>query len=56
MYNEQLWQPVPKRQIITQRGESWQLILASEFEPGIYLYALIDDGQKVDIKQMILTE
>jgi hypothetical protein len=41
---------------IAQRGESSQLISGSEFEPGIYLYALIVDGQEVDVKRMILTE
>jgi hypothetical protein len=39
-----------------QRGENSQLISGSEFEPGIYLYALIADGQEVDVKRMILTE
>ena len=27
-----------------------------KFAPGIYLYALIVDGQEVDVKRMILTE
>ncbi|MDR1372241.1 MAG: tail fiber domain-containing protein [Dysgonamonadaceae bacterium] len=45
------------RQIaVTQRGESSLLIAGSEFEQGIYLYALIADGREVDVKRMILTE
>lgn len=31
-------------------------ISASQFEPGIYLYSLIADGQEIDSKRMILTE
>jgi len=27
-----------------------------ELKPGIYLYALITDGQLVDIKEMVITE
>ena len=45
-----------KQIAITQRGESSQLIPGSEFEPGIYLYALIANGREVDVKRMILTE
>jgi hypothetical protein len=45
-----------KQIAIAQRGESSQQIAASEFEPGIYLYALIADGQEIDVKRMILTE
>jgi hypothetical protein len=45
-----------KQIVLNQRGESSQLISGSEFEPGIYLYALIADGQEVDVKRMILTE
>jgi hypothetical protein len=41
---------------ITQKGESTVEISGSAFPAGIYLYALIADGQKVDLKQMILTE
>jgi hypothetical protein len=41
---------------VQQRGESAQLISGKEFAAGIYLYALIIDGQKAGIKQMILTE
>ena len=41
---------------LTQRGESAELISASQLDPGMYLYALIADGQEVDVKRMILTE
>lgn len=41
---------------IAQRGDGAQTISASEFAPGIYLYALIADGKEVDVKRMILTE
>lgn len=41
---------------LTQRGEGAELISASQLDPGIYLYALIADGQEVDVKRMILTE
>ena len=45
------------RQIaLTQRGEGAELISASQLAPGMYLYALIADGQEVDVKRMILTE
>jgi hypothetical protein len=39
-----------------QRGESFQQISGSEFSAGIYLYALIVEGQEVDVKRMILTK
>jgi hypothetical protein len=45
-----------KQTTITQRGEGFQPVAASEFDPGIYLYALIADGREVDVKRMILTE
>ncbi|MDR2805321.1 MAG: tail fiber domain-containing protein [Dysgonamonadaceae bacterium] len=45
-----------KQFAVTQRGEGSQQIVGSELEPGIYLYALIADGQEVDVKRMILTE
>jgi hypothetical protein len=45
-----------KQIAIKQRGENEIEISGSEFPAGIYLYALIADGQKIDIKQMILTE
>jgi hypothetical protein len=45
------------RQItLTQRGAGSEIISSSQFAPGIYLYALIADGQEVDVKRMILTE
>ena len=42
--------------VLTQRGEGAEQISASELDPGMYLYALIADGQEVDVKRMILTE
>ena len=45
------------RQIrLTERGEGIQMISGAELPAGIYLYALIADGQKIDVKRMILTE
>ena len=41
---------------LTQRGAGAELIQGSQFAPGIYLYALIADGQAVAVKQMIITE
>ena len=41
---------------LTQRGEGTEQISASLLAPGMYLYALIADGQEVDVKRMILTE
>ena len=41
---------------LTQRGEGAELIQGSQFAPGIYLYALIADGQAIAVKQMIITE
>ena len=45
-----------KQYLLTERGEGIQQVLGNEFAPGIYLYALIADGQEVDVKRMILTE
>jgi hypothetical protein len=45
-----------KQIAIAGRGDGYQLISGSEFTAGIYLYALIADGQEVDVKRMILTE
>ena len=45
-----------KQIMITQRGESLQLISGSELTAGMYLYALIVDGKEVDVKRMILTK
>ena len=41
---------------LTQRGEGSELISGSQFPPGIYLYALIADGQEVAVRRMIITE
>lgn len=41
---------------ISERGDASKIISASEFSPGIYLYALIADGTEIDVKRMILTE
>lgn len=41
---------------IQERGNSSVTIHGSEFNPGMYLYTLIVDGQEVDTKRMILTE
>lgn len=38
-----------------QLGNSYITLNGGEFNPGIYLYVLIADGQPVDTKQMILT-
>ena len=40
---------------IAQRGDGMQQISGSELAAGMYLYALIVDGQEVDVKRMILT-
>jgi len=45
-----------KQTVITQRGYGIETIFASEFRAGIYLYALLADGNQVDVKRMILTE
>lgn len=45
-----------KQMVISERGNSSKIISASEFSPGIYLYALMADGKEIDIKKMILTE
>ncbi|MDL2227924.1 tail fiber domain-containing protein [Odoribacter sp. OttesenSCG-928-L07] len=38
-----------------QLGNGYITINGNEFNPGVYLYILIVDGQRVDSKQMILT-
>lgn len=43
-----------KQIAITRRGESSSRIAGSEFEPGIYFYALIADGKEVAVKRLIL--
>ncbi|MDR2474902.1 MAG: T9SS type A sorting domain-containing protein, partial [Bacteroidales bacterium] len=45
-----------KQYQLAERGEGRQQILGNEFAAGIYLYALIADGQEVEVKKMILTE
>ena len=41
---------------LTQRGEGMEIISGSQFAPGIYLYALIVDGQEAGVRRMIITE
>lgn len=41
---------------LSERNEAAVSVAASEFSPGIYLYALIADGKEIDVKRMILTE
>ena len=45
-----------KQLSISERGSGSKTVSASEFSPGIYLYALIADGVEIDVKRMILTE
>jgi len=45
-----------KRFTLTERGENFLVIEGYELIAGMYLYALIADGQEVDVKRMILTE
>lgn len=45
-----------KQITINERGNGAQIISASEFSAGIYLYGLIADGNEVDVKRMILTK
>ncbi len=45
-----------KNYIITERGEGFTTIQGSEFNAGMYLYALIADGKVIDTKRMILTK
>ena len=41
---------------LSERGENTLTISANEYNAGMYLYALIADGQVVDTKRMILTK
>ncbi|MEI6556575.1 MAG: tail fiber domain-containing protein [Paludibacter sp.] len=41
---------------ITERGKKNIIINGSEFNAGMYLYALIADGKVIDTKRMILTK
>ena len=45
-----------KQLVLNERGQAALSLSASEFQPGIYLYGLIADGQEIDVKRMILTE
>ena len=44
-----------KRIAVTERGESSVTIQGNELQAGMYIYALIADGQEIDSKRMILT-
>lgn len=39
---------------ITARGEGNVMVDGSNFQPGMYLYSLVVDGQEVDTKKMVL--
>lgn len=41
---------------LTKRGDNTETLSGSEFQSGMYLYALIADGNEVDVKRMILTK
>jgi len=45
-----------KRYLIAERGKGNITIQGSEFKAGMYLYALIADGNVIDTKRMILTK
>ncbi len=45
-----------KRIAVAERGESSVTIHGSELQAGMYIYALIADGQEIDSKRMILTK
>ena len=45
-----------KRITVSDRGESAVTLHGSELQAGMYIYALIADGQEVDSKRMILTK
>jgi len=45
-----------KNIVINQRGEGNVVINGSEFNAGMYLYSLVNDGKIIDTKQMLLTE
>jgi len=45
-----------KNYSITERGKGTITIQGSEFDAGMYLYALIADGKVIDTKRMILTK
>jgi hypothetical protein len=41
---------------INRKGKQTVTINGNSFEPGMYLYALVIDGNEVDTKRMILTK
>lgn len=45
-----------KSYLLTERGKGNLVIQGSEFNAGMYLYALIADGKVIDTKRMILTK
>jgi hypothetical protein len=45
-----------KNIVINQRGVGSVVINGSEFNAGMYLYSLVNDGKIIDTKQMLLTE
>ena len=45
-----------KKLAVTERGESSVTIHGNELQAGMYIYALIADGQEIDSKRMILTK
>ncbi len=45
-----------KKIAVTERGESSVTVHGNELQAGMYIYALIADGQEVDSKRMILTK
>ncbi len=45
-----------KKYDLAERGNCSLTISASEFDAGMYIYALIADGKEIDSKRMILTE
>lgn len=45
-----------ERIVLTARGEGSVIIEGNQLSAGIYVYALVTDGQVIDTKQMILTK
>ena len=45
-----------KHIVVSDRGQSSVTIHGSELQAGMYIYALIADGQEVASKRMILTK
>ena len=44
------------KKTISSRGKTFVTINANELSPGMYIYALIIDGQERESKRMILTD